>query len=204
MKWNNVKPDITASHINEVVTGWSAIDLAKLVISTQKCPLIVFPDQVRQKIMIHLKTKNVELGGLLVGSVVSVNDLADGLTIIVITDSFESKDFDSTSVSLSMSPSVWQSANKSSNAKNFVVGWYHSHPNLGAFFSGVDRKTQKDFFNSNYNLGLVIDPVRNEEKWFISANSIEVSPNNVKGKLDNLKTSLISDVNTSNNGLCWS
>jgi proteasome lid subunit RPN8/RPN11 len=186
MKWSNVKPDITASHVNEVVTGWSAIDLAKLVSSTDDCPFIIFPNHVRQKIMAHLITKKVELGGLLVGKVVSVDDLIKGLTMIVITDAFESKDFDSTSVSLSMSPSVWQSANKSSNAKNFVIGWYHSHPNLGAFFSGVDRKTQKDFFSSNYNLGLVIDPVRGEEKWFISADSIEVSPRNVFGELEEL------------------
>lgn len=184
MKWNNVKPDIRARHINEVTPGWSAIDMAKLITFTADCPLIVFPDHVRQKIMTHLKTKKVELGGLLVGSVVSIDDLNEGLTIIVINNSVESKEFDSTSVSLSMSPSVWQSANKSSDAKTFVVGWYHSHPNLGAFFSGVDRKTQKDFFNSNYNLGLVIDPIRNEEKWFIGPNSTEISPLSIIGKLD--------------------
>ncbi len=186
MKWNNVKPDITAFHVNEVTTGWSAIDMAKLITATADCPLVVIPDYVRQKIMAHLKTRKVELGGLLVGSVVSIDDLNEGLTIIVITDSVESKDFDSTSVSLSMSPSVWQSANKSSDAKTFVVGWYHSHPNLGAFFSGVDRKTQKDFFNSNYNIGLVIDPIRNEEKWFISSDSTEINPNNVRRELDGL------------------
>lgn len=51
MKWNNVKPDITASHINEVITGWSAIDMAKLINSTKDCPLIIFPDHVRLKII---------------------------------------------------------------------------------------------------------------------------------------------------------
>lgn len=186
MKWNNVKPDIVPKHINEVAMRWSAIDVAKLISSTEDFPLIIFPDHVRQKIMAHLKTKKVELGGLLVGSVVSVDDLNEGIVIISINDSVESKNFESTSVSLSMSPSVWQSANKISDAITFVVGWYHSHPNLGAFFSGVDRKTQKDFFNLNYNLGLVIDPVRNEEKWFISSESIEVNPNNVRSKIDGL------------------
>lgn len=184
MKWNNVKPDISARHINEVITGWSAIDLANLITSTSGSPLIICPDQVHQKIIVHLCKKEVELGGLLVGSVISIDDLSDGLIAIVITDSFASKDFNSTAVSLSMNPSVWQSANKSSNKKTFVVGWYHSHPNLGAYFSGVDRKTQKDFFNSSYNLGLVIDPVRKEEKWFISSDSIEVPKNNIKSTLD--------------------
>ncbi len=41
-----------------------------------------------------------------------------------------------------------------------VVGWYHSHPNLGAFFSGTDRATQRAFFNRPYSVGLVVDPVR--------------------------------------------
>lgn len=186
MRWNNVKPDIASRHINEVTMGWSAIDIAKLVVCTTDLPLIIFPEHVRLKIMAHLTGKKVELGGLLLGSVVSFDDLTEGLAFIVISDSIESKDFDSTSVSLSMSPSVWQSASEISDTKNFVVGWYHSHPNLGAFFSGVDRKTQKDFFNSNYNLGLVIDPARNEEKWFMSSESIEVDPKYVKSEIHGL------------------
>jgi proteasome lid subunit RPN8/RPN11 len=54
------------------------------------------------------------------------------------------------------------------------LGWYHSHPNLGAFFSSTDRYTQKHFFNNDYSLGLVIDPIRNEEKYFLNKNSIEI------------------------------
>ena len=186
MKWNNVKPDILATHINTVTTGWTAIDMVKLIDRTADCPLVIFPDDVHKKIIEHLKTEKVELGGLLVGSVVSFDDLNEGLVVVVIKDSIQSDDFNSTSVSLSMNPAVWQSANQLSTTETFVVGWYHSHPNLGAFFSGVDRKTQKDFFNSSYSLGLVIDPIRNEEKWFIGEDSIEVNSTNVRGDLDGL------------------
>ena len=52
-----------------------------------------------------------------------------------------------------------------------VTGWYHSHPNLGVFFSGVDRATQRAFFNQPYALGLVIDPIRNEEMVFYGGTS---------------------------------
>jgi hypothetical protein len=79
-----------------------------------------------------------------------------------------------------MSSDIWQDANKFSTDTTFVVGWYHSHPDLGAFFSGTDRKTQQDFFNSAYNLGLVIDPIRNKEKWFLGANSIEIQSNKIR------------------------
>lgn len=190
MKWNNLKPDITASHLNDVISGWSAIDVAKLISWTLDSPLIIFPEQVRQQIMTHLNTKKVELGGLLVGSVISIDDLNEGIVLVVIKDSIASNDFDSTAVSLSMNPSVWQSANRVTNATDFVVGWYHSHPNLGAFFSGVDRKTQKDFFNSRYNLGLVIDPIRNDEKWFLGPDSMEINSANVRCELSCLRSDL--------------
>jgi proteasome lid subunit RPN8/RPN11 len=186
MKWNNVKPDILASHINRVTAGWSAIDMVKLISHTTDCPLVIIPDQVHHKIMEQLKTKKVELGGLLVGNVISIDDLNEGLVVIVVKYAVQSDDFNSTSVSLSMNPTVWQSANQLSTTETFVIGWYHSHPNLGAYFSGVDRKTQKDFFNSPYNLGLVIDPIRNEEKWFIGEESIEVNSTKVKSGLDGL------------------
>jgi proteasome lid subunit RPN8/RPN11 len=186
MKWNNIKPDIKACHINNITGGWSAIDIVKLISKTSDYPLVIIPENIRKKILAHLKTRKVELGGLLVGSVVSLDDLNEGLTAIIINDSIESHEYDSTSVSLSMNPKVWQSASQISNDINFVVGWYHSHPNLGAFFSGVDRKTQKDFFNSAYNLGLVIDPIRNEEKWFISSDSIEVQSTNIRSELNGL------------------
>jgi hypothetical protein len=57
-----------------------------------------------------------------------------------------------------------------------VVGWYHSHPNLGAFFSGTDRKTQRSFFSQRYSLGLVADPVRSEEAWFVGPDATALSP----------------------------
>lgn len=186
MKWNNVKPDILATDINSIDSNLSFIDITRLISETTYCPYIIFPEALRQRVLGHLRTKKVELGGLLVGRVISIDDLQDGIVLVEITDSVESRDFDSTSVSLSMNPDVWQEANMLCTVKKFVVGWYHSHPNLGAYFSSVDRKTQKDFFNSVYNLGLVIDPIRNEEKWFIGHDSIEVQSNRILRSLDGL------------------
>jgi len=56
-----------------------------------------------------------------------------------------------------------------------TVGWYHSHPDLGAFFSQTDRATQRAFFNAPYSVALVIDPIRNEEAWFVGAESSRLS-----------------------------
>ena len=175
MKWENVTPDIHAQPLGDLVKGWSALDVLNLMAREGDTPLILISDNVKTKIVTHLSTKRVELGGLLIGSVYSHGSLEEGITSIEVKDAVASQVFDSSSVSLSMTPEVWQSANKLCDENTFVVGWYHSHPNLGAFFSGTDRKTQKDFFNHAYSLGLVIDPIRHEECWFIGPESQSVA-----------------------------
>jgi proteasome lid subunit RPN8/RPN11 len=49
-----------------------------------------------------------------------------------------------------------------------IVGWYHSHPGFGAFFSGQDRFIQKNFFSSPGQVGIVVDPHRKELAAFES------------------------------------
>ena len=142
MKWENVTPDIQAQPVGHLVKGWSALDVLNLMAREGNTPLILISDDVKAKIVAHLSTKRVELGGLLIGSVYSHGSLEEGITSIEVKDAVASQVFDSSSVSLSMTPEVWQSANKLCDENTFVVGWYHSHPNLGAFFSGTDRKTQ--------------------------------------------------------------
>jgi len=99
--------------------------------------------------------------------------------VIAVADFARSVEYDSTGVSLRMGTDVWESARMKAGADDSVIGWYHSHPNLGAFFSGTDRRTQRAFFNHPHCVGLVIDPVRNEEKWFIGANSEELAAHQV-------------------------
>lgn len=86
--------------------------------------------------------------------------------------SVSSISYRNSAVALEMSSEIWnQLAGR--NHEDLVVGWYHSHPNLGAFFSGTDRKTQKAFFNHAYSLGWVIDPIKKEQKVFVAGESIE-------------------------------
>jgi proteasome lid subunit RPN8/RPN11 len=60
-----------------------------------------------------------------------------------------------------------------------IVGWYHSHPKLGAFFSGTDRATQRAFFNHPYSVGLVVDPWRNEDAWFLGPEAASLTRQSV-------------------------
>lgn len=48
-----------------------------------------------------------------------------------------------------------------------VVGWYHSHPQLGVFMSATDRATQRAFYGHPWSLALVVDPVARQSGWFL-------------------------------------
>lgn len=47
-----------------------------------------------------------------------------------------------------------------------VVGWHHTHPNLGVFLSAHDRFIHRHFFSHPWQIALVVDPVRHELGFF--------------------------------------
>lgn len=171
MKWIDKEPDIKVTPLSRCLDGGSALSAIEVLISSVHCPYVYMPDKVKQSVMSHILDNKTESGGLLLGEVISADSLKEGIVCIKVTRAIPCNKFDATSVSLSMGPEVWSSARLYSNECNFVVGWYHSHPNIGAFFSGTDRKTQAEFFNQEYSVGLVIDPIRSEECWFLGKDS---------------------------------
>ncbi|MCA9985937.1 MAG: Mov34/MPN/PAD-1 family protein [Anaerolineales bacterium] len=47
-----------------------------------------------------------------------------------------------------------------------VVGWFHTHPDLGVFYSGDDVVVHTVGFSLPWHVGLVVDPVRRKVGWF--------------------------------------
>lgn len=47
-----------------------------------------------------------------------------------------------------------------------VIGWWHSHINIGCFLSPTDLHTQECFFPESYQIALVVDPIRKEYQFF--------------------------------------
>ncbi|NOJ23228.1 Mov34/MPN/PAD-1 family protein [Vibrio coralliilyticus] len=174
MKWTDKKPDIYAKPITQAFSEVPVLSLLEILSSSIEAPHVFISDTVKKQIIEHITENETESGGLLLGEVLSVDNLESGVIAVHVTKSVPSEDFDATSVSLCMGTAVWDTARRHTTKSNFVVGWYHSHPNLGAFFSGTDRQTQAAFFNKNYHLGLVIDPIRDEECWFVSGESSPV------------------------------
>ena len=117
--------------------------------------------------MQHLAGHPEECGGLLLGEVFADGDDPARSRAVLVTQAIAAEEFASTAISLRMSSDVWERARGRLGPLELVVGWYHSHPGLGAFFSATDRRTQRAFFPHAYSVGWVVDPSSDESAWFV-------------------------------------
>ncbi len=56
-----------------------------------------------------------------------------------------------------------------------IVGWYHSHLDLGVFLSDVDIRTQLTLQQFSYVIALVVDPIRNRHGFFYVDTRVKMS-----------------------------
>jgi proteasome lid subunit RPN8/RPN11 len=117
--------------------------------------------------LLHLAGHPEECGGLLLGEVFADGDDPARSKAVLVTQAVAAEEFASTGISLRMSSGIWERARVRLGPLELVVGWYHSHPGLGAFFSTTDRRTQRAFFPHAYSVGWVVDPASNESAWFV-------------------------------------
>lgn len=71
-----------------------------------------------------------------------------------------------------------------------VVGWYHTHPDFGIFYSAPDVFVHRNFFNLEGQVGIVVDPVRDERGVFattaqglVTLPRYEIARQNARGHL---------------------
>lgn len=180
IRWKDDERTSGLADIASFFEPLSVADTLTVLTTAGELPAVVLPNSCRVRLLTHLVSSKSELGGLLLGRAYGV--LRQGETsplAIHICSAIPSNEFESTGVSLRMDPEIWDRVREQLVDGMLVVGWYHSHPNLGAFFSGTDRRTQSAFFNHPYSLGAVFDPIRGEEKWFLGPSSVEVPPENI-------------------------
>ena len=123
----------------------------------------------RAAALTHLAGHREECGGLLLGEVFADGDDPARSRAVLVTQAVAAEEFASTGISLRMSSDVWERARGRLGPLELVVGWYHSHPGLGAFFSVTDRRTQRAFFAHAYGIGWVVDPSTGESAWFVGS-----------------------------------
>ena len=134
-------------------------------------PIVALSSAALASAWSHVGDSAVERGGLLIGEpfVKAAGDTTPAL--VHVRAAVAGLDDEATSVSLRLHTGVWDAARAAMQPGEVVVGWFHSHPGIGAFFSGTDRRTQAGFFHYPFSLGWVIDPQRREEAWFIGRQS---------------------------------
>ena len=105
--------------------------------------------------------KNLEAMGLLVGEV-----FENGF--VLITD-YVTAENEASAVSVRFRENAFSELTRllsEKGSEGFVVGWAHSHPGYGCFMSSTDAGTQRSFFNNEHNVALVIDPAKDEARFF--------------------------------------
>lgn len=138
--------------------------------------LVIVEATARADVERHLTGSRDEQGGLLVGEVFVNSDPNGDATVaaVLVRCGIPATELESSGVSLRMESGVWTRAREALHEGELIVGWYHSHPGIGAFFSDTDRATQRAFFPHPFSLGWVRDPVYAEECWYATAQSVAV------------------------------
>ena len=173
MQWQDQSETLALPAYDSLLTSLAPTDRARLQAIDNELPRVVIAAACLAAMHDDVALSPDERGGLLIGRA-----YADP-QVVVAEQSVAARAFNSTGVSLRMESEIWEQARPLLKDGLMVVGWYHSHPNLGAFFSDTDRTTQRHFFRNAFSLGLVIDPVRNELSAYVGPDSTHIPEANV-------------------------
>lgn len=134
-------------------------------------PRVCVDADAQARVLAHLVRHDTEAGGLLLGEVFGRRDDPSAVALVHVRAGVPAPEATGTAFSLRMESTLWRDAQAALAPGWRIIGWYHSHPGLGAFFSGTDRRTQRAFFAQPWSVGWVVDPIRGEEAWFIGPES---------------------------------
>ena len=115
---------------------------------------VVLQAQCLRQIWEHAASSSNEVMGILRGRVLVHEQRT--LTLVLCAEPL--RDAQGSRVSVQATLASWQQAWSTMQDSLVVVGWYHSHPGLGIFFSETDRVCQRRFFRQPWQVGFVIDP----------------------------------------------
>ncbi|MFK7805600.1 MAG: Mov34/MPN/PAD-1 family protein [Anaerolineae bacterium] len=107
----------------------------------------------------------VELGGLLLGNVYQHEDRQ----FVDVEAAIEVKSDRNGPVHFTFTADAWAAAHHERETiypHLKIIGWFHTHPDLGVFYSGDDVVVHTTAFSLPWHVGLVLDPVRNTAALF--------------------------------------
>jgi len=109
--------------------------------------------------------RSVEVCGVFVGDVREVN----GKQVTYTTAIIEGEGATHQAGAVTFTADTWTHIQQTMDDKyegQRIVGWYHTHPNFGIFLSEMDLFIQEHFFNLDWQIAFVYDPVRLEDGLF--------------------------------------
>jgi proteasome lid subunit RPN8/RPN11 len=174
MLWKEQAPDVTIHALGTAMRRLDCGSAMRLHANIAHGHWLYISPACAADVDAHVASDRDEVGGLLLGEVWARmrEGQVSGQPVVWVRASLASEKYRNSRTSLEMGTEIWDRA-RARSPELAVVGWYHSHPNLGAFFSGTDRRTQRAFFSQRYSVGWVIDPVRKEERVFAGGDSDE-------------------------------
>lgn len=106
-----------------------------------------------------------ELGGFLLGEAFQ----KDGYLFVEVSAAIPALSDEHGPVHFTFTADAWANAHKVREEQYpglKIVGWFHTHPNLGVFYSDDDVIVHSTAFSLPWHVGLVIDPIRDEAALF--------------------------------------
>lgn len=105
-----------------------------------------------------------EIGGFLIGDV-----YLDGRPYVEVQQFVPATQTRSHAASLVFTHDTWAAIHRRME-QDFpdlkIVGWHHTHPDMGIFLSGYDRFIHRHFFPAPWQVAMVVDPLRQEFAFF--------------------------------------
>jgi len=185
MRWTDLPSKRPARSVRAWREAWRAHDAVDAIAAHalgprgDGSPVVALERGVVETARAWLGASRLERGGLLVGEPLARAEDDARIALVHVRVMVPGLDDAATALSLRLEASVWDAARVALREGEVVVGWVHSHPGIGAFFSDTDRRTQAAFFTQPFSLGWVIDPERGEQAWFCGPTSLALRENAV-------------------------
>lgn len=108
---------------------------------------------------------SIEVGGILLGEYEKNFEKY----YVVISDFIEAKYTDASAATLKFTHKSWQYIHSEHEKRcndTRIIGWQHTHPGYGIFLSSYDIFIHQNFFNLDFQIAYVVDPVSNIRGFF--------------------------------------
>lgn len=142
----------------------------------------------------NTSVNRVEQGGLLLGHVYVDHD--KGITYGMVEEVTAGNSARGTESNLEMNFETWkemfdradQSSAPIGKYKSQVIGWFHTHPgDLKVFMSDEDMRTQRRFFNKDWQFAIVLNPHKKCWRAYFGKNALECKGYVARNRLMNIQ-----------------